>query len=320
MKQTNNSLISLVLDILKSEYSLKCEFKENQILLIGKGASKMEFGVTVFPSLSVKSAEFLTEGAGRMIVITKQIGNKVSEILRTKGMFFIDTAGNAFIRGEDFFIDVRGRKQRKMNNILPLEKLRLEKSGIKLLITFFSRPDTLNKNYRDIAALSGCSLGYVSKFVKKLRGAGYLVKDESGNFNIINRNELVQRLRIDYQTSLKHKYFIGRYKITGDVHYSNSDSGIYSIYYTSGKAFELKKGFLKEKITELYLEGELNDFIKTNHLIPDQSGNLIVFGKYWNFEHDAMKNKTAPDFIVYLDLITSANPRLMEAAGEFYAE
>lgn len=320
MKQANKTLISSVLDILINEYSLKCELKEDTILKIGKTNKMIEFWVITFASLSVDSAELINETAGSLIVVNNRIGNKVSEILRLKGIFFIDTAGNAFIRGEDFFIDVRGRKQRKMNNILPLEKLRLEKSGIKLLITFFSRPDTLNKNYRDIAALSGCSLGYVSKFVKKLRGAGYLVKDESGNFNIINRNELVQRLRIDYQTSLKHKYFIGRYKITGDVHYSNSDSGIYSIYYTSGKAFELKKGFLKEKITELYLEGEPKDFIKINRLIPAQSGNLIVFGKYWNFEHDAMKNKTAPDFIVYLDLITSANPRLMEAAGEFYAE
>ncbi len=320
MKQANNSLISLVLDILKSEYSLKCEFKENQILLIGKGASKMEFGVTVFPSLSVKSAELINETAGSLIVVNNRIGNKVSEILRLKGIFFIDTAGNAFIRGEDFFIDVRGRKQRKMNNILPLEKLRLEKSGIKLLITFFSRPDTLNKNYRDIAALSGCSLGYVSKFVKKLRGAGYLVNSENGYLNVVKKNELLQRLKIEYQPSIKNRFFIGKYNMTDTVQLNDSHSETCKVYYTSGKAVEMKTGFLKEKTTELYLEGEPKDFIKINRLIPAQSGNLIVFGKYWNFEHDAMKNKTAPDFIVYLDLITSANPRLMEAAGEFYAE
>jgi hypothetical protein len=47
-----------------------------------------------------------------------------------------------------------------------------------------------------------------------------------------------------------------------NVHLQNSDSENYSIYFTSGKVVEIKNGDLREKITELYLDGELKEFIK----------------------------------------------------------
>jgi hypothetical protein len=262
----------------------------------------------------------IQENNGDLLVITGKIGKKVSEVLRSKGIFFVDTFGNAFIRTEDIFLDIRGRTKSALKNHFNSEKIRLEKMGIQLLIAFFSNPDILNKNYREIAQLTGCSLGYVSKFIKKLRATGFVVKSETGQLTMVNKHELLQRLKFEYRTSLKDKHFVGRYEMNENVRLQNSDCENYSIYFTSGKAVEMKFGDLHEKITELYLDGELKDFIKINRLIPDKNGNLIVYQKYWNFEHASIIENIAPDFIVYLDLITSADPRLIDAAEGFYEE
>ncbi|MBK7868095.1 MAG: hypothetical protein IPJ75_14585 [Ignavibacteriales bacterium] len=320
MKQPDNHLISAVLNILENEFTLQCEFIDDQFLTIGTTSQRKKFQVITFSSLSVASAEMIPENNGDLLVITWKIGKKVSEVLRSKGVFFVDTFGNAFIRTEDIFLDIRGRTKSGLKSHLNSEKLRLEKMGIQLLIAFFSNPEILNKNYREIAQLTGCSLGYVSKFIKKLRATGFVVKSESGQLNMVNKHELLQRLKFEYRTSLKDKYFVGRYEMNKNVHPQNSNSENYSIYFTSGKAVEMKFGNLREKITELYLDGELKDFIKFNRLIPDKNGNLIVYQKYWNFEHASMIQKISPDFIVYLDLITSADQRLMDAAEGFYAE
>lgn len=318
MKQPNNYLINTVLEILENEFTLQCEFIEDKFLKIGTATQTKQFQVITFSSLSLAGAEMIPENTGDILVITGKIGKKVSEILMSKGIFFIDTFGNAFIRTEDIFLDIRGRTKSALKNHFYSEKIRLEKMGIQLLIAFFSNPDILNKNYREIAQLTGCSLGYVSKFIKKLRATGFVVKSEGGQLIIVNKSELLQRLKFEYRTSLKDKYFVGRYEMNENVCLQNSDCENYSIYFTTGKAIEMKFGNLHEKITELYLDGELKDFIKTNRLIPDKNGNLIVYQKYWNFDLDTMKQDFAPDFIIYLDLITSANPRLMEAAEGFY--
>lgn len=320
MKQSDNHLIATVLEILENEYTIQCEFIDDQFLTIGTTSQRKKFQVITFSSLSVASAEMIPENNGGLLVITGKIGKKVSEILRTKGIFFIDTFGNAFIRTEEIFLDIRGRAKLALKTPPISEKLRLEKMGIQLLIAFFSNPDILNKNYREIAQLTGCSLGYVSKFIKKLRATGFVVKSETGQLTMVNKHELLQRLKFEYRTSLKDKHFVGRYEMNENVRLQNSDCENYSIYFTSGKAVEMKFGDLHEKITELYLDGELKDFIKINRLIPDKNGNLIVYQKYWNFEHASIIENIAPDFIVYLDLITSADPRLIDAAEGFYEE
>lgn len=320
MKQPDNHLINTVLDILKNEYALHYVFYEDQFLTIGTTSQKRKLRLITIPSLSVASAEMIQENNGDLLVVTGKIGKKVSEVLRSKGIFFVDTFGNAFIKTEDIILDIRGRTKSALKIYLNTEKLRLEKMGIQLLIAFFSRPDILNKNYREIAQLTGCSLGYVSKFIKKLRATGFVVKSENGQLGLVNKHELLQRLKFEYRTSLKNKYFVGRYEISENVDLQNFDSGNFSIYFTAGKAVEIKNGNLREKITELYLEGKLRDFIRANRLIPDKNGNLIVYQKYWNFDHDAMIQNISPDFIVYLDLTTSADPRLMEAAEAFYEE
>ena len=320
MKQPDNHLISTVLDILENEFTLQYEHIEDKFLKIGTNSQKRKIRLITFPSLSVASAEMIQENNGDLLVITGKIGKKVSEILMSKGIFFIDTFGNAFIRTEDIFLDIRGRTKSALKNHFYSEKIRLEKMGIQLLIAFFSNPDILNKNYREIAQLTGCSLGYVSKFIKKLRATGFVVKSETGQLTMVNKHELLQRLKFEYRTSLKDKHFVGRYEMNENVRLQNSDCENYSIYFTSGKAVEMKFGDLHEKITELYLDGELKDFIKINRLIPDKNGNLIVYQKYWNFEHASIIENIAPDFIVYLDLITSADPRLIDAAEGFYEE
>jgi hypothetical protein len=320
MQQSDNHLIATVLEILENEFTLQYEHIEDKFLKIGTTSQRKKFQVITFSSLSVTSAEMIPEKTGDILVITGKIGKRVSEVLRLKGIFFVDTFGNAFIRTEDIFLDIRGRTKSALKNHFNSEKIRLEKMGIQLLIAFFSNPDILNKNYREIAQLTGCSLGYVSKFIKKLRATGFVVKSETGQLTMVNKHELLQRLKFEYRTSLKDKHFVGRYEMNENVRLQNSDCENYSIYFTSGKAVEMKFGDLHEKITELYLDGELKDFIKINRLIPDKNGNLIVYQKYWNFEHASIIENIAPDFIVYLDLITSADPRLIDAAEGFYEE
>ncbi len=320
MNTTYNTLLKTIVELFNTEYSLPCQIVDNEILLVGAGPDEKKFSVLIFSNLSIAQAGIIGINGRDLLVVTRILGKKVAEILRKKEVFYADTLGNAFIRTEKIILDVRGKTGPVDVLSRGSEKLRLETKGIKMLISFFSNPVLLNENYRVIARNAGCSLGYVSKFLTKLRATGFIIKSDTGQLRLTNKSELLQRLRFEYRATLKDKYLLGRFRTRGKNETISIKSSDYAAYFTSGKALETKSGNLKEKLTELYLEGDLKQFIKVNHLFPDKDGDLIVYQKYWVHTDNSGLHHLAPDFIVYLDLITSADPRLMEGAAEFYGD
>ncbi|MBU9811053.1 hypothetical protein J1785_15125 [Rahnella sp. SL6] len=90
---------------------------------------------------------------------------------------FIDSAGNACIDVPGLYIIIQGRQEEKKvtaaGGIFP--------AGVmKLLFVVLSEPDALNKTYRQLAELSGLSLGMVSKAFDVLEQRRHYRKAKSG--------------------------------------------------------------------------------------------------------------------------------------------
>lgn len=69
--------------------------------------------------------------------------------------------------------------------------------------------------------------------------------------------------------------------------------------------WEILTNYLHPQEFTLYTKEETNELIKKYFLIPDATGNVHVFKKFWNFKDAPVNEKTVPPLLVYADLISS---------------
>ena len=65
----------------------------------------------------------------------------------------------------------------------------------------------------------------------------------------------------------------------------------------------------------IYTEETRAELIKNYRLIPDPTGNIKVYKKFWN-ENDT--GNAAPPLLAYADLMNTGDQRNMETANKIY--
>jgi hypothetical protein len=66
---------------------------------------------------------------------------------------------------------------------------------------------------------------------------------------------------------------------------------------------------------DLYTKETKTELMKKWRLIPDPTGKIQLYEKFWNNKTD---QKYAPEILVYADLILTNDPRCMETAKMIY--
>lgn len=112
---------------------------------------------------------------------------------------FIDSAGNARIDVPGLCIMIQGKQEEK--KVTPAGGI-FPAGVMKLLFVVLSEPDALNKTYRQLAELSGISLGMVSKAFDVLEQRRHYRKAKSGRC-LMDTDGLCAMWIKDYARSLK---------------------------------------------------------------------------------------------------------------------
>lgn len=246
------------------------------------------------------------------IIIADYLTVNTATELKQNGINYLDAAGNTYIKTKNIFIYVEGRKTtiNKKNN----QTRAFQEAGLKLLLLLISNPETLQFTYRELAEKTGIALGSVSNIFKELEESHYLVKIKNKRV-LKNQEEIIERWVIAYNEILKPRSFKRKMRALKDDF--NIDTVIKDhndIYFGGEPGGKILTNYLKPKDYIIYTNEAVSKIAKDLKLVPDESGNIELYNKFWTNSLNLKNEFTAPPLVIYADLVSTGNNRNIETA------
>lgn len=240
-----------------------------------------------------------------IILIAEYISKKATEELKERGINYMDTAGNAFIKCRELIIFIEGQKKAKKEKIN--QSRAFQEAGLKIVFQLLYKPENLQYSYRRIAEKADVSIGSVSNVMAELEDLNYLLK--TGDKRVLkNKNELLERWIVDYNQVLRPRIMRKKMRFL-DKDYQQQWRNInthindgYILWGGEPGGAILTENLRPEKFT-LFTDLDLSEVARSLKLVPSENGEIEILQKFW--KNDSENQKTAPALLIYADLINS---------------
>lgn len=262
---------------------------------------------------TIKSALKDINHSKNNIVIADYLTKKTAKELQQNSINYLDTSGNAFIKTDNFFVSIEGKKT-KINKKTNQTRA-FQEAGLKLLLLLISNPETLQFSYRELAEKTAIALGSVSNIFKELEENHYLLKTKNKRV-LKNQDEIIERWVIAYNELLKPRSFRKKMRALGNEFNVNNiiTNSDVKLYFGGEPAGQLLTGHLKPQDYIIYSNEETSRVAKELKLVPDETGSIELYNKFWTDNLHLKNEYTAPPLVVYADLLGTGNNRNIETA------
>jgi len=257
---------------------------------------------------------------GPGVLVADYVNPNMAEELKRRGVQFMDTAGNAYLKGRGLHVWVKGNRAGAMN--LPTKAKRgraFSNAGLKVVFVFLCDPKLVNAPYRDIATLADVAVGTVGWVLNDLRAAGYVrQRGERADRRLANGRQLLERWVETYPERLKPKQKIGTFAADDAEWWNRFDIKRFHAYWGGEIAGAKLTHYLRPEIATVYVEGDRVPELlqacrlrKANAAAHDE--NLVeIYRPFWR--DTAQYDGFVHPVLAYADLIATADPRNIEAA------
>ncbi len=261
--------------------------------------------------------EMLAKSHSPLMVVAENIFPKIKEVLREKGIAYLETSGNIYYKDKGLFIWLDGKKPIKSEE----EKLgrAFTKTGLKAVFHFLLKPDLVNATYRTIADVTGISFGNINFIMTDLKQQGYLLKVDNNSFKLVKRKELLTKWMDNYEQKLKPSLLVGIYRFlnnTDALRWKSLQLENKKSWWGGEPGGELITNNLQPESFTLYTVETKTEIIKKYRFLPDPNGNIKVYNKFWNI--DEANENVAPPLLIYIDLMITGDRRNRETAQKIY--
>lgn len=329
--EKEKEILQIALDAFKKIAHIEADIEEpiglNQradyVLNMAMAGKEMRYLVEVKATVAKPGLALLQmqkeKYARNFLLVTRYVNPNIAEELKTRGLEFIDTAGNAYINQPPVLIYVKGNKPPdEMKQ--PLKTDVFKPTGLKVIYAFLCNPGLENKPYRDIAVQADVALGTVVGLMGDLKDRGFLLDMGKKGNKIMQREALLQRWVETYPERLKPKLEMGRFQ--GELDWWNFPKQIPEIALWGGEvAANRLTQYLKPQMATVYTtERDLNKFLLQNKLKKDPQGNVEILKKFWGPGNNFQREEMVHPILVYADLIATGNERNKETARMIYEQ
>lgn len=273
------------------------------------------------------------------MLIADYVNPEMAGRLRTEGIQFVDTMGNAYINAPPVYVYVKGQGK-ALKAAAPKSNRAFEPTGLKVVFAFLCNPQLVNAPYRTIADLAEVALGTVGWVVTGLKDAGLLIdKGRQKGRRLTNYQKLLDRWVEEYPLKLKPKQLIGTFIADTPSWLDELDVTQYGALLGGEAGAAKLTPYLKPKNMTLYTKDVFKNQLFTKARFRKAGDHtegvqtVEVYRQFWNegdwhhaFTH--LGNRLPQDIVhpvlIYADLIASGDARNRETAdvifGEYIAE
>lgn len=253
-----------------------------------------------------------------LLVVGPRIHESSAKTFRARGIWYLDEAGNAYLRDHGLFVDVRGRRgansvsreaHQKVGPTNPFSPRRAQ-----VVFVLLSRPDLADAPLREIARCAGVSVGIAKETIDTLVATGF-IEQTLAYRRVIRASELLDLWASTYAAGLgrANKIFVG----SGDVGDWSVPDGV--DFAVSGE--QALRNYIRHAETlVLYIREDEKrstptDLLLRNRWHRDAAGNITIRKMFWR-DLDSLAENVAPPLLVYADLLAAHEPRQTQVAHE----
>jgi len=267
------------------------------------------------------------------LLVADYVNPNMAEKLREQHVQFIDTVGNAYLDIPPVYILVTGRRQPKRKEKTKEDTNRaFDRTGLKVVFAFLCRPELVAAPYREIADVAGVALGTAGGVISGLKAAGFIFEyGKDKRRELVDYKRLLNRWVETYPEKLRPKAHIGDFHAEDPYWWQDFDVQEFHGYWGGEVAAAHYTHYLKPAVVTLYLPIEAKSkFLARTRLraaqaaVFEETGTVRLYQTFWQDTAlpflDPAKPGLVPPVLAYADLIATADPRNLEAAGMIYDE
>ncbi len=257
------------------------------------------------------------------VLVAAYVPEPAAEILRARGIDYVDLAGNVLLRWDGLLIDVRGRKPSKVPAATAPTGLRrpFTRSGAQVTFCLLAWPELADRPVRELARASGTAVGGTHAVLRDLESGGYLMTGSSGRA-LTRTGELLTRWTEAYALSLSASLHLGYYRSPdpGWWHQARADLQDAGVALGGEAAASRLDDRLRPAGATLYGEQipvRLLAKYRCQKADDAEDANVIVRRRFWVPPDDVIAEVRAelvPAVLVYADLLVSGESRQREHA------
>ncbi|KIH76264.1 hypothetical protein SAMN05660860_00116 [Geoalkalibacter ferrihydriticus] len=257
-----------------------------------------------------------------LLLLADFVSERLAGQLRSHGIAYLDTVGNASLHEGGLLVEVSGRKRKARP---PRTSRGFQPSGLRLIHLLLRKPEALNWNYRRLAKEAGLALGAVGPVLKELEERGFSVDDAGGKRRLRNRLDLFRRWEIGYLERLRPKLLVEHCRPAADIGLGaltdlirrQNLQGQIQIGGELGAALVLEG--VKPQQAVLHLNGDPLAIMLRLRLVPDPDGEVILL-KALGTRSDGERLALADPLLLHAELmgIGSTREELAEQLFERY--
>lgn len=257
------------------------------------------------------------------LLIGDHISVAVGDLLRSRGIQYVDSAGNAYLRGPGVLIDVRGRRAPERSpgagrKASPL----FTRAGLSVVLAILNQPHLLEAPLREVQTHTTVSLGSVQKVVSFLHDNGYRTAEsaDAGQWRRLYDGWVAAYLAGPRDDALIERYSSERSPrdLMGALKEVDATS--------SGEWAAYLAGYDISPVTfDLYVHDSVGSVVQGARLRPDPDGPVVLRSPSWaaRTEQESrasnIRPRMAPSPVVYADLLALQDPRADTVAREWRA-
>jgi hypothetical protein len=264
------------------------------------------------------------------MLITEYVNPNLAEQLKDHGIQFLDTAGNAFINQLPVYIDIHGKKPTKPNIEVTLVKQMgkaFQPKGMKVVFMLLTQPELVNAPMRTIADTAEVALGTVKQVMDDLYYQGFIVQKGDKRKVVADAKALLDKWLDAYPENMQAKLNQTLFATDNPELLKAIDASDFDGFWGGELAAERYDHYLKAKDFLIYLEPEQKKaFLKAARLrkpavneVPDYK-IMVVEPPFEGKKIQGDQTGLAHPLLVYANLVTSTDPRNMDAAKRLYDE
>lgn len=305
---------------LQAEYLNNTKYPDG-LVQIAHQKMQWDFAIEVKASVTratigIKQLE-LHNREEKTLLVTEYVTPPIADQLKELNIFFMDIAGNAFINELPLYVFVKGNKPQLTLKVEPQKRL-FKPSGLKVVFALLNNPEMVNKPYRDIAKAAGVALGTVGWLFRDLKEMGFCIEISKHNRKLINLENLIKRWAEAYPEQLRPKLIQGRFNTPNHNWWKEINIKAYGAFWGGEVAAANLTKYLKPAKATIYTNEPFGELVLKNRLRKAEDGNVEILTPFWNFKYKQEDQDVVPPLLVYADLMATADPRNIEAAGNIY--
>lgn len=259
----------------------------------------------------------------QLLLVAPRVTTEIAEKCREIDLQFIDTVGNAYLRGPGLFVLVKGQRAVKGEDFQLAEhegKRAGTATNLRVFFALLCKPELLNAPYRDINQAAGVALGAVGRVFFDLNARGYITGGKGkADRVLLERQRLMQEWVTNYPIKLRPKLNPKRFRAPTTDWWKEVDITKYGAQWGGEVAAEKLTGYLRPHALTMYLHKEqgqnhLTRMVADHKLRADMQGDIEILDAFWDFKDETPMPEIVRPLLAYADLIATLDPRNLEAA------